>query len=88
VQHSGGVMSIFFLALLLSNIRATWLAKNFAAERMLQQPYPLAAQAPSSVFTDTLPRLIWPVGRWLYYCLTVLMLGGLTVLLSRTPALG
>ncbi len=83
ITHSGGVMSIFFLALLLSNVRATWLAKSFATEQGLQRPYP-EVQIARSVFSDVLPRLIWPAGRWLYYCLTFLMFAGMAILLFRT----
>jgi hypothetical protein len=42
IAHTGGVASIFFLALLLSNIRATWLANSFAM-RNAQQPETPAA---------------------------------------------
>lgn len=85
IAHSGGVVSIFFLALLVSNVRATWLAKRLAIEQGLQQRDPRALPNTTSVFTDVLPRHIWPAGRWLYYGLAVLMLTGLVSLLVRTP---
>jgi hypothetical protein len=86
IAHSGGVVSIFFLALLLSNVRATWLAKRFASEQIaLQQSGPGTVATPQSVFTDVLPRVIWPIGRWIYYVLAVLMFFGVAVLLFRTP---
>ena len=84
IAHTGGIASVFFLALLLSNVRATWLAKRFAIEQGLRRLERPATQGAISVFTDVLPRLIWPLGRWLYYGLTALMLIGLTILF-RTP---
>ena len=85
VAHNGGVAPIFFLALLLSNVRATWLAKSFAREQGQHPPDAGALQSPRSVFTDVLPRLIWPTGQWLYYGLTLLMLIGIAALLFHTP---
>ena len=82
--HGGGVMSIFFLALLLSNVRATWLAKRVMIDRDLPHVSESAEPGPGSFFTDRLPRLIWPVGQWLFYVLTVLMFTGLILLLVRT----
>lgn len=83
IAHSGGVESIFFLALLLSNVRATWLAKGFAIKQGSAQLDPAIVQSQSAVFTDVLPRLIWPVGQWLYYGLSILMFIGIAVLLAR-----
>jgi hypothetical protein len=84
IAHTGGVLSIFFLALLLSNIRGTWLAKQLLTEQIPQQHGP-AARPPMSIFSDVLPRLVWPIGRWVYYGLTILMFIGTAVLLLRSP---
>lgn len=84
ISHTGGVASIFFLALLLSNVRATWLAKRFGTSKAQElDTHTLPRQG--SIFTDMIPRLIWPIGRWLYYGLTILILIGIAVLLLRTP---
>lgn len=78
VAHSFGIVSIIFLALLFSNVRGTWMAHRFATEHPLQETPPGTA-----TFTDVLPRVIWPVGRWFYYVLTPAELIALSALLVR-----
>lgn len=74
-------------ALLLSNVRATWLAKRLAGEQIAQQQAgPGTVATLQSVFSDVLLRVIWPIGRWIYYALTVLMFIGIMALLFCTPA--
>ncbi len=85
IAHAGGIVSIFFLALLLSNVRATWVAHNFTTEQPLNHS-PLPPDTLLEKFTDLIPRIIWPVGRWFYYALAVLELIGLVSILFHGPA--
>jgi hypothetical protein len=85
VSPLGAVVSFFFFALLLSNVRATWLAKSFARDADPQQPDTSSAVGHSYFFSDVLPRLIWPIGKWLYYVLAVLMFIGLVASFFRAP---
>ncbi|HEX4809444.1 MAG TPA: hypothetical protein VH325_10965 [Bryobacteraceae bacterium] len=83
VMHTGGIASLFFLALLLSNVRGTWVAHRFVAEQSSHQPHLPRDTSLMQKFTDLLPRIVWPVGKWLYYALAVLELVGLSTILFR-----
>ena len=74
-----GVVKIIIIALLMSNLRATWIAGNWKPE------------SDEAAFTDKLadkwPAFIWPKVKWLYYvfsfaCLS-LIVAGLIVRLVR-----
>jgi hypothetical protein len=81
VAHNAGIGAIFFLALLLANVRATWLAKRFVAQQAAEGL--VIPQPTESVFTDKIPRVVWPIARWLYYVLACLMLLGTLYLLLQ-----
>jgi hypothetical protein len=85
VTHRGGVITVFFLAVLLSNVRATWLAKRLAAQQESRRLDQRSDRSFMSVLSDTLPRLIWPIGRWIYGMLAVLMFIGIAYLLLESP---
>jgi hypothetical protein len=71
-----GVASIFFLALLLANIRGTWLAARWRATATEPPPLPLTETFMDRV-CNRLPVLVWPVGRGIFYPLAVLETAGL-----------
>ena len=85
IHHSGGILSILFLALLFSNVRATWLAAYWARHAPEPPPLPLN-ETLMDKFSERLPRLIWPIGQWLYYLLTALEFLGLASILIRGAA--
>jgi hypothetical protein len=78
MTYTPSILSIFFLALLLSNARATWLSASW--EGALQEPRMPVRQTIIEKFADVVPRRIWPVGKWILYVLTVLELLGMCIL--------
>ncbi|MGC2661045.1 MAG: hypothetical protein WA324_24080 [Bryobacteraceae bacterium] len=76
-----GILSIFFLVLLISNVRATTLAAHWAKFNHVSAPPFRAGQSLTDKFSDVLPELMWPVGRWIYYGLTGLQVLGLCAVL-------
>ena len=83
--HPLGIVRVVFLALLLANVRATWLSVRL----------PLAASQSAAVpnrtfwekFSDRFPALVWPELRWVFYIFSVpwlaLNLFGLIMILRR-----
>jgi hypothetical protein len=76
------ILSFFFVALLAANVRATWISAYWATHNPQPPPLPLR-ETLKDQFDDFLPRVIWPIGQWFYYALTVLMVVGLSSMLLR-----
>jgi hypothetical protein len=73
-----GVITVFIGALLLSNLRATWIAANWKADSEESILPPRLAEAWSDRFADRLPMWLWPKVRVAYYVFSgcvLLMLG-------------
>ena len=71
-----GILGIIFLALLLSNVRGTWLSAQWRSEAKEPPPIPLG-ETFTAKLTDRLPIHVWPVGRWIFYVLAVLQTGAI-----------
>jgi hypothetical protein len=82
-----GVVKIIVIALLLSNLRATWIADNWKPESEEAALPPRLGETFSDKLADKWPAFIWPKVKWLYYvfsfaCL-VLIVAGLIARLLR-----
>jgi hypothetical protein len=82
-----GVVKIIVIALLLSNLRATWIAGNWKPESEEAALPPRFGDTFFDKFSDKWPAFVWPKVKWLYYvfsfaCL-VLIVTGLIVRLVR-----
>jgi hypothetical protein len=74
---------ILFTALLLSNVRALWIARRLPVETI----EPPAAPGLMDFLSDTLPRPAWRFGRFAFYPLAALeLLGFVSLLLFRPEA--
>lgn len=81
ITHQGpGVIGIIFLALLLANVRGTWLSAQRRNEATDPPPIPLS-ETLSDKLTDQLPIYVWPLGQWVFCVLAVLQLGALLLAL-------
>jgi hypothetical protein len=83
VTHSGpGILGVLFLALLLANVRGTWLSSQWRSRSETTEPPPVPlTETFTDRLTDQLPIYVWPVARWLFYLLMVLQIGSLCVAL-------
>lgn len=63
----GGVVRIFISGLLLSNVRATWLASQWVPGSEEAAIPPRFAQTIGDKFVDKLPAILWPKLRIVYY---------------------
>jgi hypothetical protein len=80
-----GILNILWLALLLANVRATWLAARWRATST--EPPPMRMnQTLGDKLSDSLPERIWPAAAFLFYPLALVLFGLLLVALLR-PAL-
>jgi hypothetical protein len=82
-----GVVKIIVIALLLSNLRATWIAGNWKPESEEASLPPRLGGTFFDKLVDLWPAFIWPKVKWLYYifsfaCLA-LIVAGLFVRLFR-----
>ncbi len=78
---SGSLTRILFSALLLSNVRAVWLASNWRKTgREDESPVPLT-ETLADRLSDQLPHLVWPMGKYVFYALAVLLSIGIALLL-------
>ena len=71
-----GIMQILFLALLLANVRAVWLAD---AWRRTNQPDESPARMEDTLkdkISDQLPAAVWPIGRFVFYAGACLEIAG------------
>jgi hypothetical protein len=64
------VLRIVLLALLLANIRGTWLSAKWRPLATEPPPVPLT-ETIWDKFSSTLPIYVWPAGRWVFYVLAV-----------------
>jgi hypothetical protein len=62
-----GVVRIIFAALLLSNVRATWVAANWSKNSEEAMMPPRLGETLTDKFTDKLPKWLWPKVRFVYY---------------------
>jgi hypothetical protein len=84
-----GVVTVFICALLLSNLRATWIAANWKADSEESILPPRLAETWGDRFADRLPLWLWPKVRVAYYvfsgCLLLMVGAGLILkVLHRT----
>ncbi len=87
---SPGVVRILFSALLLSNVRATWIAANWRPDSEDSVLPPRFSETWIDKFGDVLPAKLWPKLRIPYYIFSagyfvVVALGIVLVLLGKAP---
>ena len=82
------VFRIFVTALLLSNIRATWIASKWKTDSEEGALPPRFNETWSDKFADQLPMVLWPKARIAYYvfgaCVLTLVSIGLANMLARS----
>ncbi len=66
-----GIVRILCLALLLANIRSTWLSSMWRSEAIEPPPLPLNETFLDKL-SDRFPLLLWPKTKWVFYVLAVL----------------
>ena len=69
-----GVLSVITLALLLANVRGTWLAARWRAASTEPPPMRIS-QTLGDRISSQLPPQVWPVGRWMFYVLAAMLTG-------------
>lgn len=69
-----GVLKVLFAALLLSNLRATWIASGWQSESEEAAPPPRLNETWGDKFADQLPMWLWPKIRLFYYIYSVCVL--------------
>lgn len=81
------IPKVLITPVLLSNLRATWIASHWKAESGEAALPPRLSATWGDKFVDTFPMWLWPKVRVLYYVLSALFLAffalGLAVLLHR-----
>jgi hypothetical protein len=86
-----GVVKIIVIALLLSNLRATWIAGNWKPESEEAALPPRMGETFFDKFVDKWPAFIWPKVKVLYYIFSVaclaLLVAGLIVIFIRGHSL-
>lgn len=84
---SFSVIRVLFAALLLSNLRATWIASRWKAGSEEATSPPRLSETWADKFADALPAWLWPKTRILYYILSgtflVFLVFGITVILMH-----
>jgi hypothetical protein len=87
-----GVVKIIVMALLLSNLRATWIASGWKADSEEAALPPRMGDTFADKFSDKWPAFIWPKVKILYYIfsfvLLVLIVASLIVMALRGNRLG
>jgi len=68
-----GVLRIIGIALLLANVRATWLSARWRATNTEPPPIPLS-ETWLDQFSDRMPLVLWPGGRFVFYGLAAVEL--------------
>jgi len=81
-----GVVKIIIIALLVSNLRATWIAGNWKPESEEAALPPRMGDTFFDKFSDKWPAFIWPKIKWLYYifsfaCLVLIVAGSIVTML-------
>jgi hypothetical protein len=66
-----GILRIICLGLLLSNMRATFLAAQWVVSRTEPPPAPMS-QTALERFADLMPRRVWPIGQYVFYVLAAI----------------
>jgi len=83
-----GVVRIIIIALLLSNLRATWIAGNWKPDSEEAALPPRMGETFFDKLVDKWPAFIWPKVKWLYYIFSfaflVLIVAGLIIRIFRT----
>jgi hypothetical protein len=69
-----GVLKVLFAALLLSNLRATWIASSWQPESEEAALPPRLTETWGDKFADQLPMWLWPKIRVFYYIYSVCVL--------------
>jgi hypothetical protein len=86
-----GVLRIIIGALLLSNLRATWIADHWKPESEEAALPPRFGDTFADKFADKWPAFIWPKIKWLYYVYSfgflVLTVAGLIIMMHRAGRL-
>ena len=85
-----GVMRILFLALLLANIRAVWLAYAWRERNEPDESPDRMDDTLMDRISDQLPAAVWPVGRFFFYLCACAEIGwGLVLLVGpiRIPVI-
>jgi hypothetical protein len=81
------VFRIFVTALLLSNVRATWIASKWKTDSEEAALPPRLNETWSDKFADQLPAILWPKARIAYYifggCVLILVSIGLASMLAN-----
>lgn len=82
-----GFVRIFIAALLLSNMRATWIASQWKPDSEEAALPPRLGETMSDKFADRLPQWLWPKLRIPYYVLSIifmiLIFAGLILMQTR-----
>lgn len=68
------VLRVILAAVLLSNLRATWIAANWHPDSSEASHPPRLSETWGDKFVDKLPMLLWPKVRVLYYVLSACLL--------------
>ena len=76
VSFSAG--RVFLIALLLANVRGTWLSAKWRATQTEPPPVPMNETILDKI-SDRLPIHIWPIGRFVYYFFVVMEAALLTL---------
>jgi hypothetical protein len=80
VSFSGvSVIKVIFLALFISNVRATWIASQWKPDSEEAAPQPRLNDTFVDKFTDRLPALLWPKVRMIYYVYSVAFIAFMVV---------
>jgi len=74
-----GIVRILIGALLVSNLRATWIASNWQADSEAAILPPRMAETLGDRFVDRLPQWLWPKVRIPYYIFAVVLLVAMVV---------
>jgi hypothetical protein len=84
-----GVIKIFITALLLSNLRATWIASSWMPGAEEASLPPRLNETLGDKFADKLPEWLWPKVRIPYYVLSAgflaVVAAGIVIMASRHP---
>ena len=84
---SPSVLKVVFAALLLSNLRAAWIASSWKPESEEAALPPRLGETLADKFADRLPSWLWPKVRIVYYilsaCFAALFIIGLAMTISR-----
>jgi hypothetical protein len=82
-----GVLRVIVIALLFSNLRATWIASGWKPESEEAALPPRMGDTVADKLSDKWPAFIWPKIKWLYYFysfgLLALMVAGLILVFLR-----